>query len=147
MLLSTMCPYFSDEHLSQNVDKRLMFLEHLTLWYFFFSWWHNTQNSPLVQECTNSLPSMSHTQPATCFSVTQLSNSFTSLLWSEVAFVFQPGLSGCDCKSLTAGPFQICQPLFKSNRCNSNKWFILSDNQLLFLENMSSFTCIFWKQM
>lgn len=106
-----------------------------------------TQDSPLEQECTKYLPSMGHIQPATCFSVTQLSNPFTSLLWSEVAFVFQPGLRGCDCKSLTAGPLQICQLLFKSNKCNSNKWFILSDNQLLFLENMSSFTCIFWKQM
>ena len=61
-----------------------------------------TQNSPLEQECTNYLPSMGPIQPATCFSVTQLSNPFTSLLWSEVAFVFQPGLRGCDCKSLTA---------------------------------------------
>lgn len=80
-----------------------------------------TQNSPLEQECINSLPSMGQTQLATCFSVTQLSNPFTTLLRSEVAFVFQPGLSGCDCKSLTAGPFQICQLLFKSNKCNSSK--------------------------
>ena len=146
MLLSTVCPYFSDEQFITKGRQKFVFLEHSTLKKMFLMAQY-TQDSPLEQECTNYLPSMGHIQPATCFSVTQLSNPFTSLLWSEVAFVFQPGLRGCDCKSLTAGPFQICQLLFKSNKCNSNKWFILSDNQLLFLENMSSFTCIFWKQI